>query len=181
MGSPMDSSLQRLKFINIINSNSKIAQQNRIHTQVCLTQAHGYSSTHNVSRAVRRVVTSIWPEIPTRANTPQTFFSIYVWWCVGKSAGPQGDLSPGRSELCLFLATVLPHLLLTIESLDLHPRDTFYSNTRQSEECNGWNYVNLQAWNCFSQGKKDNEPQQQIYGNRGFNGKKEYVFMNSYK
>ena len=51
----------------------------RIHTQVCLTQVHGYSSTHSVSRAVRRVVTSdLTRDFPTGANTPQTFFSFHV-------------------------------------------------------------------------------------------------------
>ena len=92
----------------------KLPNRIRIHTQVCLTQAHGYSSARNVSRAVRRVVTSYL----TRDSHKSQYFSdiflrLHLMICY-KSVGPQGDLSLGRSELCLFLATVFPHLLEVI-------------------------------------------------------------------
>ena len=138
-----------------------------IHTQVCLTQVHDYSSTHSISRAVRRVLTSYLTRDSHRNQYSSDIFLLLCLMMCYKSVGPRGDLSLGRSELCLFLATIFLHLLLTMWPLDLHPRDTFYSNTRQSEEYNGSAREKLReskAWNCFSQGKKIMNPSNRLMG-----------------
>ena len=93
---------------------------------------------------------------------------------------PSGRFIPGKIRALPFLATIFLHLLLTMWPLDLHPRDTFYSNTRQSEEYNGSAREKLReskAWNCFSQGKKIMNPSNRLMGTGASQEKKQCMFL----
>lgn len=153
LGSPMDSSLQRLKFINIINLPLKLPNRIRIHTQVCLTQNMVIPLHTMFPELSEGLWPLIWPEIPTRANTPQTF-SPSTFDDVLQICRSSGRFILGRSELCLFPFCTSSSAPNYMTSRPLSKGTHFILTLDRARECNGWNYEPTGLETVFLRGRR---------------------------